>query len=224
VLLGSTSATLVGTIGSRDWLIPPGYGVWVPGGIEHGGSVLHEGELSVLHLDADRCPITWSEPTGFAISPLVRELLTHLIQIQPRDASHSLSEALLFALLTPLTPLTTRDIRVVMPADPRVSTIAERLLADPADPRELADWAYEVHAGVRTLSRLFPLETGLSFAAWRTQIRMQAAIRLLGEGTSVNATARAVGYQRPSAFIAAFRRITGQTPGTYVSPETHPGS
>jgi AraC-like DNA-binding protein len=51
---------------------------------------------------------------------------------------------------------------------------------------------------------------------WRTQVRIRAAIQLLGSGATVNATARAVGYRKPSAFISAFRRFTGQTPGTYI--------
>jgi AraC-like DNA-binding protein len=76
-----------------------------------------------------------------------------------------------------------------------------------------------VHAGVRTLSRLFAAETGLSFAQWRTRIRIRAAIEHLAEGASVNATARAVGYRKPDAFIAAFRRATGQTPGTYTGAD-----
>ncbi|WNV87761.1 AraC family transcriptional regulator [Umezawaea sp. Da 62-37] len=104
-----------------------------------------------------------------------------------------------------------------MPTDPRARAIAEQLIAHPADQRELTAWADHVHAGVRTLSRLFRAETGLSFATWRTQVRIRAAIPMLAGGTPVNAAARAVGYRKPSAFIAAFRRVTGHTPGTYLT-------
>ncbi|GAA3629276.1 helix-turn-helix transcriptional regulator [Kineosporia mesophila] len=216
MLMSSAGATVLGSVGARDWLIPPGYGLWIPGGYEHGGAVLHHGELSILHLDTEHCPITWTEPTGVAVGPLLRELITHLLRIAPHDPSRRAGETLLFDLLT---PLTTHDIQVAVPADPRVSVIAERLLAHPDDQRELTDWADEVHASVRTLSRLFPAETGLTFAAWRTQVRIHAAIQLLGRGTSVTATARAVGYRHPSAFITAFRRVTGHTPGTYNSAD-----
>jgi AraC-like DNA-binding protein len=121
-----------------------------------------------------------------------------------------------------LTPLPARDIHVSMPADPRVRAIADQLIANPADQRELAAWADHVHAGVRTLSRLFLSETGVSFAQWRTRVRIRAAIQHLASGASVNATARAVGYRKPSAFIAAFRRATGQTPATYTHAGTPP--
>lgn len=213
MLLWSATATLMAVIGGRDWLVPPGYGLWVPGGFEHGGTVLRDGEMSIIHFAADRCPLTWTTPTGVTVGPLLRELIGHLHRTGPAAPSRPMAEALLFELLT---PLSTHDIQVSVPADPRVRAIAERLLADPADQRELTAWADHVHTGVRTLSRLFRAETGLTFAAWRTQVRIRAAIHLLAAGTSVSATARAVGYRRPSAFISTFRRVTGQTPGTYL--------
>ncbi|MGH3171497.1 MAG: helix-turn-helix domain-containing protein, partial [Trebonia sp.] len=200
VLLWTSTATVLGTIASRDWLVPPGYGLWIPGGVEHGGTMLREGEISVIHFAAGRCPVTWTEPTGVAVGPLLRELIRHLRRAGPEDPGRLPGEALLFELLS---PLPAHDIQISLPADPRVRPIAERLLAHPADQRELTAWAAHLHTGERTLSRLFRAETGLSFTAWRTHVRVRAAIQLLCSGTTVNATAHAVGYRRPSAFISA---------------------
>ena len=213
MLTWSSTATLIGTIARRDWLIPPGYGLWVPGGVEHAGAVLHAGEMLTITFAADGCPITWTEPTCFTVGSLLGEIITHLHRIAPGDHSRPAAEALMFELLT---PLPAHHIHVTMPADSRARAIAEQLIAHPADQRELTAWADHVHTSVRTLSRLFRAETGLNFATWRTQVRIRAAIPMLAGGTSVNATARAVGYRKPSAFIAAFRRVTGQTPGTYL--------
>jgi AraC-like DNA-binding protein len=212
-LIWTATATLSITTASKEWLVPPGYGLWIPGDHEHGVAALHLGEGSVITFAPTDCPISWAEPTGVEIGPLLLELIEHLQTSGPDDGSRLPAEALLFALLQ---PLPTHEIHVAMPTDPRVRIIAERLIADPADSRELAFWADEVHAGVRTLSRLFRAETGVSFAQWRTQVRIRAAIQLLADGTPVKATARAVGYTKPSAFIEAFRRATGQTPGTYL--------
>lgn len=219
MLLWTSTATLSVTTVSREWLVPPGYGLWVPGGTEHAVAALRFGEGSVITFAAGHCPITWTEPTGVLVGPLLHQLITHLHRIGPHDPSRLHAEALMFDLLT---PLPTHAIQVSMPADPRVRTIAEQLIAHPADQRELAAWADHVHAGVRTLSRLFRAQTGLSFAHWRTQVRIRAAVQLLANGESVNATARAVGYRKPSAFISAFRRATGQTPGTYIHADTAP--
>jgi AraC-like DNA-binding protein len=143
----------------------------------------------------------------------------HLHQVGIEHPSRPHAEALVFDLLT---PLPAHHIQVSMPTEPRVSAIAERLIADPADQRELAAWADHVHTSVRALSRLFLSETGLSFARWRTQVRIRAAVQLLANGTTVDAAARAVGYRKTSAFIAAFRRATGHTPVTYTHASTPP--
>ncbi|MGQ4517048.1 helix-turn-helix domain-containing protein [Streptomyces sp. DW26H14] len=215
MLTWSSTATLIGTVGGRDWLIPPGYGLWVPGGIEHAGAVLHAGEMVSIAFAPDRFPLGWSEPTSFAVDPLLGEIIRHLHRIAPDDRTRPAAEALMFGLLT---PLAAQHIHVTMPTDPRPRQVAEQLLADPGDPRDLAAWADHAHASMRTLSRLFQAETGLSFTAWRTQVRVRAAIPMLARGASVGAAGRAVGYRKPSAFIAAFGRITGQTPGTYLPP------
>jgi AraC-like DNA-binding protein len=219
MLLWTSTATLSVTTASRDWLVPPGYGLWVPGSTEHAVAALRDGEGSVIIFAADRCPITWTQPTGVSVGSLLRELIAHLHQTGPQDPSRPHAEALMFELLT---PLPNQAIHVSMPADPRVRTIAEGLIADPGDRRELAAWADHVHAGVRTLSRLFLSETGLSFARWRTQVRIRAAIQLLANGATVDSTARAVGYRKTSAFINAFHRATGQTPGTYIQASGPP--
>lgn len=212
MLTWSSTATLMASIAGRDWLIPPGCGIWVPGGVDHGGAVLHSGEMITIAFEADRRALTWTEPTSFTVGPLLGEIITHLHGSAPDDPSRAAAEALMFQLLA---PLPAHHIHVTMPADPRARAIAEQLVAHPADQRDLAVWADDVHASVRTLSRLFRAETGISFAAWRTQVRIRAAVPMLGSGTSVRATARAVGYRKPGAFIAAFQRSTGQTPGTY---------
>jgi AraC-like DNA-binding protein len=219
-LLWTSTATVTVTTASREWLVPPGFGLWIPGGIEHGGSVLRPGEGSAITFAPDRCPITWTEPTGVAIGPLLRELTTHLMQTGPQDPTRATAETLMFELLT---PRPAHEIQVAMPTDPRVRAIAERLIADPADHRELAVWADQVHSSVRTLSRLFLSETGLTFARWRTHVRIRAAIQTLANGATVEATARAVGYRKTSAFIATFRRTTGHTPGTYIHPDSTSG-
>ena len=212
-LLWTSSATVMVTTASRDWLVPPGFGMWLPSGCEHGGSVIRPGEGSAITFEPDHCPITWDRPTGVAVGPLLGELIAHMSQTGSNHPTRQAAEALMFTLLT---PLPSHDIQIAMPADPRLRTIAESLVADPGDQRELSLWADHVHTSVRTLSRLFVNETGLTFARWRTQVRIRAAIQMLLAGATVEATARAVGYRKTSAFIATFRRTTGQTPGAYV--------
>jgi AraC-like DNA-binding protein len=106
-------------------------------------------------------------------------------------------------------------IEVRLPAAPTARRVAEALRADPADRRTLREWGREVGASERTLARGFAAGTGLPFGRWRTRLRMQAALSLLAAGQPVSRAAARVGYDTASAFVAAFRRETGQTPGAF---------
>jgi hypothetical protein len=56
-------------------------------------------------------------------------------------------------------------------------------------------------------------EAGMPFGRWRTLLRLQTALSMLAADVPVSRVAGRVGYDTPSAFVAAFRRETGQTPG-----------
>lgn len=86
------------------------------------------------------------------------------------------------------------------------------LLANPADERTLAEWGKQAGASARTLARAFLSGTGMTFGQWRRLARLRAALPQLAAGQAVGTVARHVGYQTPSAFVAAFRKETGQTP------------
>ncbi len=70
---------------------------------------------------------------------------------------------------------------------------------------------------MRTLSRLFDAELGMSFVQCRQQIRLLAAVKQLALGDSVSRVALEVGFQSQSSFIALFRRTLGVTPKQYFS-------
>ena len=112
--------------------------------------------------------------------------------------------------LLPVAPL-----HLPRPTDRRLVRVTEALLANPADPRTLAAWGPVAGASPRTLARLFVRETGLSFGAWRQRARMLRALVELAHGTPVTGVALDLGYDSPSAFIAAFKRDFGTTPGRY---------
>ncbi|WP_414120810.1 helix-turn-helix domain-containing protein [Corynebacterium nuruki] len=102
------------------------------------------------------------------------------------------------------------------PALPRTAAalaVAHGLLRDPASPLTAAAWAARVRVGERTLHRVFPAETGLTFAAWRREARLAAARDLLrASGVPVSQVGEAVGFRTSTGFIRAFRNRFGRTP------------
>lgn len=91
-------------------------------------------------------------------------------------------------------------------------TIARALTRDPGDPTRLDEWAERLHASVKTVQRDFEREFGMSYSRWRTLTRLRAARALL-ELHPVHQVAMRVGYGSSSAFVAAFAKEFGHTPG-----------
>jgi AraC-like DNA-binding protein len=113
----------------------------------------------------------------------------------------------------------TRPLSLPACRDHRLVRVADALIADPADARDLGDHALAAGASVRTLARLFRAETGMSFQQWRRQLRMTEALARIAQGVPVVRVAAAVGYASVPAFGAAFRTTFGVTPST-MGPTT----
>lgn len=93
--------------------------------------------------------------------------------------------------------------------------VAAAMMSDPADPTELAEWAVRLHTSLKTLQRDFLREYDMSWTQWRTTMRLQASTALLGQ-YGVTDVAHRVGWASPSAYVQAFRRHYGLTPGAWV--------
>ncbi|WP_145808716.1 helix-turn-helix transcriptional regulator [Kribbella amoyensis] len=93
--------------------------------------------------------------------------------------------------------------------------VARALAHDPADPTTLEAWATRLHISPKTLQRDFHREFGRSFTTWRTDLRLRASLVLL-DTHPVGEVAHRVGYSTPSAYIAAFTRTYGHTPGRHA--------
>ncbi len=96
--------------------------------------------------------------------------------------------------------------------------VAATVIANPADDTELAAWAGRLHTSVKTLQRDFAREYGVSWSRWRTQLRLRASLAML-DRLPVTEVAHRVGYASPSAYVAAFSREFGETPGAYARRE-----
>lgn len=194
------------------WVLPPSRALWIPAGVPHETIASERSTMRTLYLEPHVRQIHWELPTPVVTTALLAALIEHLNDgsLDPRHRKRA--EELVYDLLEPVDVAT---IQARMPSDDRALEVARALIANPADTRNLAAWGREVGASGRTLTRAFLADTGIPFARWRTSVRLQAAIPLLAAGEPVANVAGYVGYDTPSAFIAAFRRETGITPGAY---------
>ncbi|HEV7507011.1 MAG TPA: helix-turn-helix transcriptional regulator [Thermoanaerobaculia bacterium] len=196
------------------WVVPVHQAVWVPAGMRHSVEVAGGVAMRSLYVH----PTVRGLPATcrvIEISPLLREILRRAMRLTTLDRRVAAQRHLLDVLLDELTVLPLVPLDLPIPHDPRGVRAAEWIRAEPAAPHTLAEVARASAASARTLERLFRSETGLPFGVWRQRARLLRALQLLAGGDTVAGVANAVGYESTSAFVAAFRRALGTTPGRY---------
>ena len=101
------------------------------------------------------------------------------------------------------------------PVDKRLKSLCDALIADPGAELTLQQWASQVGASDRTLTRLFERELGMGFAQWRQQVRLAHAAPLIARGVPLSQVAAELGYASQSAFSAMFKKIFGSSPSAF---------
>jgi AraC-like DNA-binding protein len=202
------------------FIVPPGTGLWVPANTLHVTRMPAGLEMRGLFLREDAARAGPDAVTVVAISPLLRALILAaceqpVIWNEDGPVQHVVALA-----LHEIGHAATCPISVPACTDARLRRVTETLLANPADLRGLDAFAEMAGASARTLARLFRRETGMSFRAWRRQLRLTEGLAALSEGETPARVAAAVGYSSGPAFGAAFRSVFGVTPGRSRCAET----
>lgn len=214
-LIFAASGVMTVTTAAGRWVVPPERAVWVPPHVAHAIRMTGVVRMRTLYL-TDTAGAQLPEACAVVqVGPLLRALILRAVEHVQPYAPDGREARLIAVLLDELATTRTAPLHLPMPRDPRLLAITERLSADPADKRPLGAWARTAGASARTLARLFPRETGLSFAHWRQQARLLRALERLAGGESVTTVAFELGYEGPSAFITMFRSRLGATPGRY---------
>jgi AraC-like DNA-binding protein len=199
------------------WVVPPQRAVWIPTGVEHDVHMVTRVEMRTVYVVSGQLAHEPENSCVVEVSPLLRELILQALRL-PRPYPLGGAEERLFRVL--LDHVSFRQVvplHLPLPQDPALLAIARALEADPADARTLAAWAKAHATSSRTLARTFRRETGLSFGAWRAQLRLMRALELLAQRRSVTDIALDLGYDSTSAFINRFRRHLGTTPARYFA-------
>lgn len=217
-LLFATSGSMQVNTDSGRWLVPPQLAVWAPAGAPHGVDTLSKVELWSIYYTQDACRRWMPEkPLGRAfalrMTPLLRELVHSLFEI---DALHEKTELIVRLILHELKEIPDAPTFLPLPVSVLGKRVAELALADAPAQFDIAMLARLAATSSRTISRLFPAETGLTFKAWRQRARIVTAIDRLSAGASISRTAAYTGFASTAAFAYAFRQVTGITAGHFL--------
>lgn len=197
------------------WLVPPHWAVWAQARTEHTLAFHGECRYAILYVRPRRSFLARSRvvPVTTLLAALIARTTT-IGMLDRRQTSHRAIDQLLHGELAEFSH---PSLDLALPTSRKLQPIAERILDDPGAHTDIDALAAEAGCSSRTLERLFRAETGISFGAWRRHARLHFALRCLAAGKRIHATARAAGYNSPSAFIAAFRVAFGTTPGQFFA-------
>jgi AraC-like DNA-binding protein len=203
--------------GQSMWLIPPTFAIWVPARTVHSIRMPAAVSMRTLYLRPALAARPESACAVLSVTSLLRELILEAVrigQLRVRNGEHCALRDLIVLHVGRSSPVPTQ---VRLPLDPRALSIALRVVNAPAESQVVYTLCMEAGVGGRTLQRIFMSELGVDLDSWRRQVRLTKAVELLVAGDSVKQVAFAVGYNQPSAFVSAFRRMFGATPKAWVA-------
>ena len=197
-----------------SYVLPPHRAIWLPAGTMHGISCRGPVTVNLLQIDPGT-PGQPEEARVFDVSLLVRALIQEVLRFDRAYDADGREGQIVRLLLDEISRTPAVPLSAPMPRDRRLRRVCDIIIADPADQRDLDALAREAGMGRRTFTRAFRAETGMAFAMWRQQIRLMAALSMLGEGRPITNIAYDVGYESPSSFTAMFHRVLGVPPSHY---------
>lgn len=198
------------------FMLPPRRAIWIPAHLVH--EVQCRGPVSAYTLYID--PALDPNPQAarvIEVSDLVRALVFEVGHFHPAYDMEGREGAIASLLLSEIRRMAVTPSDLPMPRDPRLLRVCHALMDDPADQRDLDEWASLAAMGRRTFTRAFRRETGAGLATWRQQVRLMAAIPMIEAGKPVAIVAYEVGYESPSAFTATFHRVFGMPPSAFIN-------
>ncbi|WP_284734699.1 AraC family transcriptional regulator [Sphingosinicella terrae] len=213
-ILYASSGVMSVTTPETSFVVPPQRAVWLPANTPHEVSCRGPVSLRTLYLE----PGLGREPNRcrvIEVSDFLKALILEVVTFERHYDLVGREGRIVRLLLDEIDSMPNAPYGVHMPTDRRLLRVCREIVANPADPRDLDDWARLAGMGRRTFTRAFKHETGMGLAVWRQQVRLMDALSMLASGQSITVVAFEVGYDSPSAFSAMFRRAFGVPPSQY---------
>jgi AraC-like DNA-binding protein/mannose-6-phosphate isomerase-like protein (cupin superfamily) len=197
------------------WVAPPERAVWIPAGVAHAVKMVGAVSTRSVLIEPEVCVGRGGQCQVLAVSALLRSLLLEAADVPAEYDADGRDGALMALLIAEVARAPVIPLAVPFPKSPALARQCAAFLARPNAQATIDDWSEALHLGRRAFTRGFRRETGLSFAAWRQQACLLAALPRLAAGDPVTAIALDLGYDSPAAFSTMFKRLLGMPPSRY---------
>lgn len=201
--------------GKAQWTVTPGSVGWTPKDCTHKVKFFTSVQVYVLNLEYSEAEGFPNEPRVSGMNTFLETLLQRTVECDRSSYPQSYIDHLVALLAYEVARLQELPLRLPLPLDRRARNIADELLKSPSSHLSQEQLASQWGVSVRTLSRIFSKQTGLTFSQWRQQSKIITSLALIQKGLSISEVAEQSGYTNVSAYIEAFRQRFGETPGKF---------
>lgn len=191
-------------------ILPPTKAVWIPPNTPHRALMTNVVAYRSLYFDCEvfACP---SKITMIEVNNLLQALIDKMSFWEwDKPSSEMVNTTALF--WEEFYAAKRYSFQLPLPSHRRLTTFRRELVEPSFLAPSLTTLASKVGASTKTVTRLFKSETGMNYQGWRQQWRLLKAVELLSTGMQVSAVADWLEFSSDSAFIAFFKKQTGQTP------------
>ena len=209
------SGVVIVSSGDGRWMLPPGHGLIIPAGLLHSSEVISQVEMHSVYVHPD--VINPARPRVVEVTALAANLIAELVHDEDARRKGERRRALVMELLMDeISQLPEKPLGLPFPSHPSIAALCRHFLSAPAANASIDDWAQTLGMSRRTFTRMFRVETGVSFVTWRQQACIFASLPRLASGETVTNVALDAGYENVSAFTTMFRRMLGSSPSAYL--------
>ncbi|MCP1995725.1 helix-turn-helix transcriptional regulator [Flavobacterium sp. HSC-61S13] len=201
---------------NQQSILPPTMAAWIPPQFPHRITMRNVVAYRSIYFDKAVLPDYASAFAILHVNGLLKELIER-ISYWPWDMPIELQKNTLSLFWEEFNSAPKQNLTLLVPQDARIKQHVELWNQGKSLPSFLKEFAKEVGASEKTISRIFLKETGMTYQDWRQQWRLQKSIEWLAEGKNVSETAFDLEFSSDSAFIEFFKKYQRQTPHKYFN-------
>ena len=200
------------------WVAPPERAVWIPGGTPHSVRMVGAVQTRSVLVEPGECAGRGGECQVVGVSSLLRQLLGAAAEVPPEYEVAGRDGLVMRLLMAEIERAPSIPLAVPFPTHAALARRCHEFLERPSAATTIDEWAGAMAINRRSFTRLFRRETGMSFAEWRQQACLSAALPKLAAGEAITSIAYDLGYDGPGNFSTMFKRILGVAPSRYLKP------
>lgn len=206
-------------VGRQQWVLSPSTALLVPAMLEHEMRALSPVSLRTLFIHPDVGPLPREgQASLIRVTRLLQELILEAVALPMAYEEDEIAGKVIDLILYEMGRHRIHEFILPETSDLRLRFIEQEIMARPELLAQSVEyWANLLHFSAKTLNRLIQRQLSVNFREWKLLITVKLSLVLLGQGRPLTQIAYELGYTGLSSFSRMFKKVTGQSPSSFVA-------